>query len=236
MRTMIQNIKETILENKKKSIIIIIILLILLLLILWPKEDDKNKIYTASRYVITYESTKIDKAVSKLPYINLKGEDINIVNNAIMIKYYECEELEDRYMDYEYYSNDKVLSLIVKVYLLEDDFIPSEMYFYNFNIENGKALTNIDLKRKFGVNDTFIKERLITLTKKYYDYEVTKGYIDKKVCDFDCYQEFFGEDYFSSLEYYVKNNSLYTYFYFDVDNNFAYDSNKPFDIFRFKIK
>ena len=25
-------------------------------------------------------------------------------------------------------------------------------------------------------------------------------------------------------------------FYFNIDSNFAYDSNKPFDIFRFKIK
>ncbi len=235
MRTMIQNIKETILENKKKSIIIIIILLILLLLILWPKEDDKNKIYTASRYVITYESTKIDKAVSKLPYINLKGEDINIVNNAIMIKYYECEELEDRYMDYEYYSNDKVLSLIVKVYLLEDDFIPSEIEFYNFDM-NGKRLTNNDLKELYNVDDTLVEESLNTQVKKYYNYEVQKGYINKNTCDYNCYIKLYPSDYLNTLEYYVKNNSLYTYFYFNIDSNFAYDSNKPFDIFRFKIK
>lgn len=232
---MIQNLKETILENKKKSIIIIIILLILLLLILWPKEDDKNKIYTASRYVITYESTKIDKAVSKLPYINLKGEDINIVNNAIMIKYYECEELEDRYMDYEYYSNDKVLSLIVKVYLLEDDFIPSEIEFYNFDM-NGKRLTNNDLKELYNVDDTIVEERLNAQVKKYYNYEVQKGYINKNTCDYDCYIKAYPSDYLNTLEYYVKNNSLYTYFYFNIDSNFAYDSNKPFDIFRFKIK
>lgn len=233
---LINDIKEVISENKKRSIIIIIMLVFLLLLVLWPKESGKNKVYKNSSYVITYETTKIDDITSKMPYINLKGEDIESTNSLLMQKYYECEALNDRYIEYEYYANDNILSLIVKIYKLEDDFIPSEMYFYNFNIENGKALTNIDLKRKFGVNDTFIKERLITLTKKYYDYEVTKGYIDKKVCDFDCYQEFFGEDYFSSLEYYVKNNSLYTYFYFDVDNNFAYDSSKPFDIFRFKIK
>ena len=235
MCIMIQNLKETILENKKKSIIIIIILLILLLLILWPKEDDKNKIYTASRYVITYESTKIDKAVSKLPYINLKGEDINIVNNAIMIKYYECEELEDRYMDYEYYSNDKVLSLIVKVYLLEDDFIPSEIEFYNFDM-NGKRLTNNDLKELYNVDDTIVEERLNAQVKKYYNYEVQKGYINKNTCDYDCYIKAYPSDYLNTLEYYVKNNSLYTYFYFNIDSNFAYDSNKPFDIFRFKIK
>ena len=235
MRIMIQNLKETILENKKKSIIIIIILLILLLLILWPKEDDKNKIYTASRYVITYESTKIDKAVSKLPYINLKGEDINIVNNAIMIKYYECEELEDRYMDYEYYSSDKVLSLIVKVYLLEDDFIPSEIEFYNFDM-NGKRLTNNDLKELYNVDDTLVEEKLNTQVKKYYNYEVQKGYINKNTCDYNCYIKAYPSDYLNTLEYYVKNNSLYTYFYFNIDSNFAYDSNKPFDIFRFKIK
>ena len=86
MRTMIQNIKETILENKKKSIIIIIILLILLLLILWPKESGKNKVYKNSSYVITYETTKIDDITSKMPYINLKGEDIESTNSLLMQK------------------------------------------------------------------------------------------------------------------------------------------------------
>lgn len=230
MRMMIQNLKETILENKKKSIIIILLLIFLIILILWPKENNTN-----NKYITTYETTKINEATSKMPYINLKSEDVDIVNEAVMVKYYVCEELQDRYMDYEYYINDNVLSLIVKIYLLEDDFMPSEIEFYNFDL-SGKRLTNNDLKKLYNVDNTFIEERLNTLTKKYYDYEVQKGYIDKTVCNYNCYIENYPSDYLNTLEYYVKNNNLYVYFYFDIDSDFAYDSNKPFNIFRFKIK
>lgn len=236
MRNMINNIKEIILSNKKKAIIIIIILVILITLMLWPKEDNKSKVYTNSNYVITYDKTKIEGTTSKMPYINLKGDDVNDVNSLLMQKYYECEELNDRYMDYEVYTNDKILSLITKIYMLEDDFIASEINFYNFDIETGVSLTNDNLKELYEINDTFIEEKLNTLIKDYYDYEVSKGYVDKETCDFTCYNPLFYEDYLDNLEYYVKDNNLYTYYYFNIGSDFAYDSDNPFDIFRFKIK
>lgn len=229
-------IKEFIKENKKKVIILLILLVILIVVLILSSSrskdnnNDKNKVFKDSNYVITYEKV----GSSELPYVNLNGEDASKVNYDMMKLYYEGLELDDKFMNYEAYNNDNILSLVVKNYIKDSDLIYSDMYFYNFDINSGTLISDDELKDIFNVTDTDIKNEIDNSIREYYDYEVKKNYVDENLCDWNCYQGYYNN--VTDINFYVKDNHLYAYLYFNLDSDFIYDSGKPFDLFRFKIK
>lgn len=229
------NILEQIKENKMKVIIVLIVAIALITFYIISKNNNTSngdKLYADRQIVFTYEETK-GEVKSSLPYVNINGNSVATLNKNLMTTYYETISHEDKYMTYEYYENDKILSLAVKVYnrYIDGDF-PEEITFYNIDINRKMVITDNDLKSMFGVDDNTIKDTINGTVKDYYMYEVRKNYISD--CDFACYQQNVGE--MDNVKYYVKDNSLYAYLSFTTDSDFMYDSNKPFDLFNFKIK
>jgi len=230
-----ENIKENIKNNKIKVFVILIVLVFAIIMILINKNKDENKVYNDKDYIYVSEIIDIGGIKSKLPHINLYGEEIDLINKDITTKYYTENLIGEKYMDYEYYKNANILSLIVKLYYLEsNDFVPASIYFYNIDKNTGKILSNEELLNIYNVSELEIKNILLESIKEYYDYEIKMNYISN--CDFNCYKEGIGSDILDNTSFYVKDNYLYAYKYFPIDRNLAYDDNAPFELFRFKIK
>lgn len=230
----IDNLKEFIINNKIKVLIAVLVLMFIIVMMITNKNKDEHKVYDNRNYIYTSEIKDIGGIKSKLPLVNLYGEEIDILNKDIMGKYYTENLIGEKYMDYEYYKNNNILSLIVKLYYLEsNDYAPSNIYFYNIDINEGTLISNEELLSIYNISTEEVENELIEHIEEYYNYEVDNNYISG--CDINCYKDRIGSNLLEDISYYVKDNNIYAYKYFLIDRNLAYDENKPFDLFRFKI-
>lgn len=233
---MIEKFKEVIVNNKPKTIILLFLIIFSIIIIIINKNNDnKNKNFNNQKYIYTSETTEINGITSKLPYINIKGDDIDIINKNIATKYYTEEMLGERYINYEYYINKNIVSLLVIYQYIESESILSEeIDFYNINIRNGKILSNDEMFNLYNIDKNYVKEKVLDSVKEYYDYEVEKNYIND--CDLNCFENRISNNLLEEINYYVKDNNLYAYLSFKVEHDLVYDDKAPFELFRFKIK
>ena len=228
MKEIINQIIQIIKEEKKQSMFILGLLVLTIIIIILLNIDalnDKNKLYPKYDYVFTLNDSNLENSDLIMPYINLIGDEINNVNHNIKTLYYENDILKEGYLNYKYYVNGDIISLIIEKYLYSVNDFPSNTYFYNFSISNKKLLSNNELKKIYNINDVEIENKVLSQIKQYYDYEIEKGYITSEECDFECYKK--GLD--SDIDFYVKEKNLYAYKQFSTNYMFTYDTEKPFD-------
>lgn len=226
-------------DNKKSLLIILGVLLVLSIITIFINKGNKYKIYPSESYVYTKEEYKNEFGlVSRLPYINIKGDDVNDINIVLINKYYEVNAINDYFMDYDYYESDNILSLVVNTHSNSSpDAYPRNIYIYNIDINNGSVISNNQLFKIFNVSSDQVSESVRNGIKDYYDYELSKGYADSSLCDFDCYLS--GSNSLPILDncsYYVKNNTLYAHKIISLNSKFFYDTTSGFELFNFKIK
>ena len=231
---MITKIIDVIKDNKSKVMIIVILVLFVIIMLFFSDRRDENKNYKSQKYVYTSETNEVGEYTSKLPYINIDSDEVDNINKEIMIKYYTEINTGEKYADYEYYKNKDIVSLLVKYQYLEGDTVTSlEIDFYNIDINTGRLITNEELYNRFDVNNSDIDNAINNYIDEYYNYETNKNYISN--CDLECYRKRFNNDS-NTINYYVKSNHLYAYKKVYIDKDLAYDTNAPFELFRFKIK
>lgn len=230
-----QIIKEYIRENKKILLIILVIGIVLGIISIYMNNKNNKKIYSSDDYVFTKDIYEYnDYSVSELPYINIKGDKIREINNDLINQYYEIVEFKEKMMKYDYYINDNILSLIIKIYYLESpDSFPT-LLIYNIDIDNGNILNNREVLSIFGISSSDVDENIRNEIKEYYNYELGQNYIDSS-CNFDCYLSTTNSLPIDEYNLYVMDNTLYAYKKISLDKNFYYDSNSGFNLFHFKI-
>lgn len=224
-------------ENKKILLLILAIVVVLSIITIFMDKADSNKIYKSESYIYTKEThNHEDNITSELPYINVKNDRINDINVILIDKYYEIITVDDKFMKYNSYINDNILSLIVRIYYQESpDSYPDEVLIYNVDIDNGELLTNQELLNMFGISRNSVTEIIMNDLKEYYKYELEKGYINKE-CNFDCYLSLTESmPILDDCNYYVRDNELYAYKSISLGSAFFYDINSGFNLFNFKI-
>lgn len=197
-------------ENKKKIklfvIIAIVLILIIIILYLISKSNNKgDKVLIASDYIIERETT-YSKNKGPLPIINLKGDEINEINNEIISKYYSVVPNKYDEFKYEYYTYKNILSILITVTYFDDsEYGAIEYYSYNIKIDENKPLSDKELYSYLKLD---AKEINNTINKKlnfYYNQDFLKEDISyeeyKKIIN---YNE-------SNNELVIKDNTLYCY-------------------------
>lgn len=225
-------------ENKKKLLILFIVIIILLILSFMVNSSTINKVYVSESYVYSKESyAHNNELTSRLPYINIKGETVSKVNIELINKYYEVITIDDMFIDYVFYKNDNIISLIVEIrYLSSPNAYPYEVIVYNVDIETGKILTDEEVIELFDVSFEDVSNAIYDEIREYYDYEKKKGYFITE-CDFDCYlSNIKAFPILNNCKYYIKDKTLIVYKNLQLGSDFYYDVNSGFDLFRFKIK
>lgn len=227
---------EYFIENKKKIIILLLLVIFLFVISIILNNKDEKKVYVSENYIYTKESYVYDdKTITEYPYINLKGEAINNINEEIMTLYYEMLAIEEQFMKYDYYVSGNILSLVIGIYYREAPDVSSEMLFYNIDISDIKILTDGQLFDYYNVNRNDVINVVDNELREYYRYELSKKYIDSG-CDFNCYlSETDSLPILDECGYYVKDNTLYAYKKINLDSEFYYDGDSGFDLFNYKI-
>lgn len=231
-------ILEFIKLNKKKLLIVLIIVIVLSIFSFFINKNEKNKIYMSDSYVYTKDSFEHEEGfVSNLPSINVKGDNISNINSELISRYYEIIAIDDMFMDYKYYKNDNLLSLIVNIYYKSSpNAYPYDVLIYNVDIDTGNVLSDEELFNIFNVDSDEISDTIYEELREYYNYEKKNGYFISE-CDFDCYLENLNAmPILENCKYFVKDNNLIAYKVVQLGNEFFYDVNSGFDLFKFKIK
>lgn len=196
-------------SGKKKLIILLIVLIAItiILVVLNKKMDTNNKVLVAQDYVIEKE-TEYSKDESKgpLPVINLKGKEVEKINNEILGIYYSVAYKEYDVFKYEYNIEKDILSLLITVTLVDDtEYGTIKYYSYNINVKENKSLSNQEVVKTLKLDSNIINEKLEFRIKKYYSLDVLN-----KTMSYDEYKELINykkED----AKLYIKNKKLYAY-------------------------
>lgn len=230
-------IVEYIVENKKKMLILLLFVVILTVISFYMNNQNDMKVYLSDDYIYTKETYEHSTGlVSKLPYINIKDEEINEVNLELIKKYYEVITIDKQMMEYVYYENNNILSLVVSIFYQEAPDSPSEMLFYNVDLDTGTLIDDSELVEVFNTSADEISATINDELKEYYDYEIEKGYITND-CNFECYLSRVGALLIlDNCNSYVKDNYLYVHKELLLNSEFFYDSDSGFDLFNFKVK
>ena len=205
---------------------------------IWVNNKGKEKVYPSYSYIYNKESYEHDNGLtSMLPYINVKGEEVSEINNRLLTKYYEIITVDEEIMLYEHFYNDGVLSLVVKIYYKDTPgSIPNDVLVYNIDIKSGEIIYNDVLFNLFNTSSSEVSDIIVNKIKDYYNYEISKGYIDKD-CDFNCYLSNTNSlPALNNTNFYIKDNALMAYKTILLDSEFFYDDNSGFDLFNFEIK
>lgn len=129
------------------------------------KDDWSEEWSNASDKI--YEDGVIFKYEFNIPQININSNDVKQINKEILDKYetilanvYENQYIDfsAEALDYEYYINDDILSLVLNVYTEGGPIFGSEVY--NINIVSGEKVTNAGLIECINITETELKNKL----------------------------------------------------------------------------
>lgn len=231
--------------NIKYLIFIIVIILLVYLIsmfiyhtLFYIEKKDKNKeyIYTLRKDVSKFQ----DDVYSRVPYINLKGDEFDKINQNILSIYEKVILQNDYDYDYEYSKSKNILSLKISYSYFEDNEINPRRYFktYNINLNNGHIYTTKELLDKYHISEGRLNEFLKTKFQSYYDDLVKYKYFSKNECDYKCYLKNRGisEDYIEDISLYVDSGSLTLYKFFYTYSKYEEEGYFSDVTYRFVIK
>lgn len=186
---------EFIRQYRKNVVVLIVLVLILIVLflidIILGNKKDSIKTVQNYDYVYTLEKSRAKDAekVSSLPQINLHFDSIAPINEEIMELYYHVIEEKKSEFTYEYIWKENLLFLNLKIYFYDEGNQDMETRYISYIIRtnDGVLLSNQEALEILGYPTNIISNTLQKKMLSYYNEAVSKGYIPKEECDFNCY-------------------------------------------------
>jgi len=197
-------------QKRTKKIIILLVVLItatIALFLLKNYMDKDNKILNAKDYIIEKETEySKDETKGLLPLINLKGNEIEKINNEILGLYYGIAYKEYDIFKYEYNLHDDILSLLITITIVDDsEYGKIEYHSYNINVKDNKVLNNNELIESLDISNVKLKNEIENRLKKYYSMDSLNSNNS-----YEEYKETLGYD-FKNVYLYINENKLYAY-------------------------
>lgn len=162
-------------------------------------------------------STIIFKIIDKkeIPQIDYDTEEIVEINNDIKQLYQEASEDENTTITYDRYSDNNYLSIVFKIKVYDSNFNNQVIFYSSYVVDRNtkSVLTNEEIMNIFGYNFEKIEQLIDNRLYDYYQDEVSKNYINKSECDFNCYKLNYREIQDLSERYTlsIENNKLVIY-------------------------
>lgn len=190
-------------EEEKSSLKVLIIILIIFLVIALVlfffnnKNRKAEKAIDGNEYIIVKETEySKDETKGKLPLINLKGKEIEDINEEIINNYFDIVNSEYDTYQYEYYVYKDILSLFITITKYDDsEYGNINYYSYNINTKTNEILTTDALIKYLKIDK---EEITTTINAKIKDYYLTDS-LNKEISL---------EEYKNKINYKYENISL----------------------------
>ena len=202
----------------KKTIIILISILLIISLVVYGiiKIDSRNynniKLDKNNYLVYTIESNESGYYIQNIPFINIKGQIIEVINkdiNDFTNKYKE----DNININYEYNISGKILSLILKIEdhsKIEDATIAS-FRSYIINLDTLELLSNKEILNYFNLTEQDINILLGNKINDDYTNLVNNSVIKQSECNYNCYLNNRGinqSNYLDGTYYFIRDGKL----------------------------
>lgn len=207
---------EKVFNNKIIIILVSVFLIVTLIVYGIIKANNRNynnlKIDKTKYIVYTKESNEASYYVQDIPYINIKGKSIEIINNDINT-YLDNFKKDNIDIYYEYNINGKILSLILIVKDHSKIESATLTYFrsYNINIDTLELLSNKVVLNYFNLTEQDVSVKIENDLKEYYSNLVSNSIIKEKECNYDCFlgnRDIKSNNYIDGVEYFIRNGQL----------------------------
>lgn len=174
--------------KKKFYIIAAILILIIIFLIMNSVNNKKTKKEISNKdYVFTQIENKENQ---KLPYINIKGEKFDKINDDLYEKFYYVSRNNKNSFNYKYYLDDKILYVFIEILEYNDNGIPNPKYIsYYIDIDKKKLYSLEEILNKHNLNIDNLTTIIDKQLNASYEKETELGYVEKGFCDFSCYKD-----------------------------------------------
>ena len=200
-------------EEEKKSLKVLIIILIIclsitmILVFLNNKNKKVEKAITGYEYIIEKETEySKDEYKGKLPLINLKGDEIEKINEEIINNYFDVANNELDIYQYEYHMYKDILSLFITITKVDDsEYGNINYYSYNINTKTNKRLTKEELIKYLKINE---KDITSVINNRLQDYYIKDSLNKEK--SIEEYKNIINYKY-ENMSLIIKENNLYGY-------------------------
>lgn len=225
----------------KKRILVLIGLLSIAFIIL-PIINNKKLLTKDFDYshLLIYDYADIVYEVNKngyqMPVININDSNILKINKEISLIYSVKENYE---YSYQYNVSENILSLLITIKRTEP--ITNKLYIdyetYNIDLKKLTILTNEDILDLFEIEEDDLRFFLSNKFMNYYLELIENNYINQEECDYSCFiQNCKFIDFLYDNEYYINNNHLELFKYFNIYTKYKYENYFSEKSFKFTIK
>ena len=206
-------------DNSKRIVIIIgsiiLITLVIILSSLSRSNENFKRIKQNKNNYLVYSKVEQDdnKYPKYVPYINIKGDIVEQVNQDIDNFVDNYVNSEKALITYEYNISGIILSVVVKVANYEKDYAPEVLYrSYIINLNTLKLISDQSLLDFFEINEKEVSTIIENKFKEYYTELVKEGYYIPEECNYECFLKYRNvSNYLDNVNYYVKNGDLIAY-------------------------
>lgn len=226
-------------KNKKNNYIyyilgsIIIFSVIVLLFYKKTEVFDTSAILLDQTKPVIYEAYKTENNI--FPVINLQGEDIKRINKEIM----DLSDTKNKASNFEYMYNvsKDTLSLLIINNIYVDNVKHINYKSYIIDLNTLRELTNEEIYNKFEIDEETLRIFVSSKFLNYYADLIDAGYVDGNKCDFECFiYNCNFQDYLEDNSFYIEDNHLILYKYFNTYNKYNYDAFFTDESYRFVVK
>lgn len=212
---------------------ILVFSVVVLLFYKKPKAFDTSTILLDQTKPVIYEAYKTENNI--FPVINLQGEDVKRINKEIV----ELSDTKNNASNFEYMYN--VSKDTLSVLIINNIYVDSVKHInyksYIIDLNTLKELTNEEVYNKFEIDEETLRIFVSSKFLNYYADLIDAGYVDGNKCDFECFiYNCNFQDYLEDNSFYIEDNHLILYKYFNTYNKYNYDSFFTDDSYRFVVK
>lgn len=199
----------------------------------------KSLLYDKTKDIVYSIADDSIKEGDKLPYININNKNIDKINDDIINSYYDYLGKFTNGYTYEYNVSGNILSILIKSYQRYNDSEHYDIVYrtYNINLKTYKVLTEKELLEKYNITEEKLSYFIAYKFSNYYKDLLEKKYFKERECDYNCFLDSKGiDDFLADNYYYINNNHLELYKYFNIYTEYNEQNYFTEDSFHFVIK
>ncbi len=194
------------------------------------ENPEKDIVYSSE------DSTIKDNDI--VPVINIRNNSVEKINEKIMNSYQDYLGKFTDGFTYQYNVSGKILSILIKSSQRYHDATHFDFVYqtYNLDLEDFHLLTEKELFEMFNLKSEKVDYFIAYKFMNYYNDLVDKKYFSESACDFSCFLDSKGViDFLLDNHYYIRDNHLEVYKYFNIFTEYKEQNYFTEDSFRFVI-
>ena len=213
---------------KDKRLLIGIFIIITIFLIVYFINNKKyNYINLLENNSLDIVYSVIDNSKDKVPRININNNLIKDINQEIDSLYENYLLYSPNGFSYNYNISRNILSIIIVAHVIQPEQTHYDNIYksYNIDLNKMKNLSNEDILNLYNITEEKMEFYLYHKFLNYYNKLIESKYFTEEQCDFNNFLEEKNVDnLLDDNNYYINNNHLELYKYFNIYTDYNEDS------------